>query len=690
MTADAKTKERAAKLRKEIERHRYLYHVLDKSEISDAALDSLKRELSELEEKHPELVTPDSPTQRVGGKPLPGFKKVRHSSPMLSLNDAFAENEFTAWVERIARLLSSREREETDYFAELKVDGFAISLTYENGMLATASTRGDGKTGEEVTENVKTIESVPLRLHTWNDLKHESALRRLLEKFPRVKRATSRIPKILEVRGEVFMMRHEFDRINKEQKEKGQPLYANPRNFAAGSIRQLDPRIAASRHLDFFAYDVVTDLGQRTHEEEHAMATLFGFKTIEPAKRCKTPDDVVAFWRHVDQIREKLPFLIDGIVVQVNEGRVFEKLGVAGKAPRGAIAFKFPAEEATTVVRDIIVQVGRTGVLTPVAVLEPVKIGGVTVSRATLHNRDEIERLGVRIGDTVIVQRAGDVIPDVVRVIKNLRPRNAKRFRMPRTFCRQSVVKKEGEVAHRILHPEKCELVQRERFYHFVSKNAFDIQGLGPKIVDRLIDEKLAQDPADLFLLKEGDVRPLERFAEKSAENLIGAIQEKKAVELPRFIFGLGIPHVGEETALDLAARFGTLKALQDAGRDEIDSVPDIGGVVAKSVYDWFQDKQHREFLKKLAKSGVKIKSHHRPKTRQKFAGQSFVLTGGLESMTRDEAKKRIRELGGEISESVSKKTDYVIAGSDPGSKFDKAKKLGVKVIDEKEFLKIV
>ena len=680
-------KERVGKLRKEINRHRYLYHVLDRSEISDAALDSLKHELVRLEHEFPDLITPDSPTQRVGGKPLPGFKKVRHASPMLSLNDAFSAGELAEWETRIKKLAPGVRHE---YFVEIKVDGFAISLMYENGLLASASTRGDGVTGEDVTENIKTIESVPLRLYELADVVHEKEVRVIAKKFPGVVRVLTRMPKTLEVRGEVYMTKKVFAAVNREQEKKNLPLFANPRNIAAGSVRQLDPAATSRRGLDFLAYDLVTDIGQKTHEEEHVIANLLGFKTMDLARRCRDGAEVVAFWKRVLRERERLPLLIDGIVVQVNDGELFLRLGVAGKAPRGAIAFKFPAEEATTMVENIIVQVGRTGVLTPVAVLSPVVVAGVTVSRATLHNMDEIERLGVRVGDTVVVRRAGDVIPDVVRVLIPLRKKGARKFAMPRTFCGQSVVRKSGEVAHRIPHPEKCELVTREKFYHFVSKGGFDISGLGPKIIDRLMDEGLIADSADIFLLKESDVGGLTRFAEKSAENLIAAIRAKKEIDLGRFLYALGVLHVGEETALDLAGYFGTLEKLAGSSREELEAVPNIGGVVAQSIYEWFRNPENNQLLKKLHNAGVRTQSVLIKHDAQILRGVTFVLTGGLTTMTRDEAKKRIRAAGGDVSGSVSEKTDYVVAGSDPGSKEERAKKLGVKIIGEQEFLRLL
>lgn len=680
------------KLRVEIDHHRYVYHVLDRQEISEAALDSLKHELAQIEQEYPDLITPDSSSQRVAGKPLPGFKKIRHESPMLSLNDVFSEDELHEWEKRIVKLLSPHPvvQRSLDYYAELKIDGFAISLIYENGYLKTGSTRGDGMAGEDVTENLKTIESVPLRLHSIDDIADEKEVQQILKTFPSARKVIARVPRLLEVRGEVYMTKAAFKEVNREQEKKELPPFANPRNVAAGSIRTLDPKVTVTRKLGFLAYDIITDLGQETHEEEHIIARLFGFRTIDLTARCRTMDEIIAFWKKIGERREKLPFQIDGVVVQVNPNVLFERLGVAGKAPRGAVAFKFPAEEATTVVEDIIVQVGRTGVLTPVAVLNPVRVGGVTVSRATLHNMDEIERLDARVGDTVIIRRAGDVIPDIAKVLKNLRRINAKKFHMPKTFCGQSVVRKGQEVAHRILHPEKCELVQRERFYHFVSKHAFDIAGLGPKIIDRLLDEGLVHDPADLFLLKEGDIHMLDRFAEKSAENLIHSIQSHKEIDLSRFIYAQGILHVGEETALDLAQHFGTLEQLQRASLEELEAIPNIGEIVAKSIYDWFQNTDNRDFIKKLMKARIRIQPEKVAAKGNKLEGKTFVLTGTLAAMTRDEAKNKIRALGGNISESVSKKTDYVVAGKNSGSKAEKGEQLGVEILSEEKLFDLL
>jgi len=661
-------KRRIEKLKKLIHHHRYSYHVLDRQEISEAALDSLKKELFDLEQKFPDLVTSDSPTQRIGGKPLEKFEKVRHSQLMLSFNDAFSEKDMKDWQERIGRLLTPEERREVDFYCELKIDGLAIELTYEKGILKTGSTRGDGLIGENVTQNLKTIEAIPLKLRD----------------------SPGTISQLI-VRGEVFISKKEFEKLNKKQKKKGLSLYANPRNVAAGSIRQLDPKITAQRKLDSFAYGLVSDLGQKTHEKEHEILKIVGFKTNPHNKYCKNLKEVFEFHDFWQKKREGLDYEIDGIVVQVNPGKIFKKLGVVGKAPRGAIAYKFPLKQATTVIEDIKVQIGRTGALTPVAYLKPIKVGGVTISRATLHNEDEIKRLGVKIGDTVIVGRAGDVIPDIIKVLPELRTGKEKSFKMPQKcpVCGRKVIKPKGEAVSRCSNPQ-CFAQQKRYFYHFISKGAFDITGLGPKIIDRLIEEGLAQDPSDLFELKEGDISPLERFAKKSAQNLIEAIQSRKKISLARFIFALGIRNAGEETALDLARYFGSLENLKKTSLEKLEKIMDIGPIVARSIYDWFHQKRNLEFLDRLKRVGIEIEILKIRAKKLKLKGLTFVLTGGLQTMTKDEAKAKIRELGGEISESVSKKTDYVVVGKEPGSKYEKAKKLSLKIIPEKEFLKLI
>lgn len=476
----------------------------------------------------------------------------------------------------------------------------------------------------------------------------------------------------------------------KKEFERFKATYANPRNLAAGSVRQLDPKITASRHLDSFIYDLVMEEVE-THEEKHKILKELGLKTNPYNKYCKDLPKVFEFHKDIQKIREKIPYEIDGLVVIVNSNKIFEKLGIIGKAPRGAIAFKFPGRQATTIIEDIKVQIGRTGALTPVAYLKPVRVGGVMISRATLHNEDEIKRLGVKIKDTVIVARAGDVIPDIIKVLTDLRTGKEKEFRMPEECpsCGSEVKKPKGESLTRCLNLN-CFAQKKEYFYHFVSKAAFNIEGLGPKIIDQFVEENLVSDPADLFEIKQGDLLPLERFAEKSAENIIKAIQNKKGITLPRFIFALGIRNVGEETALDLAKHFGKLEKLQKANLQDLENIQDVGPIVAKSIYSWFKEKRNIKYLEKFKDVGVRIIYSKLKIKNLKFTNKVFVLTGGLETMTRDEAKQRIRELGGDISESVSKQTDYVIVGSEPGSKYDQAKKLGVKIINEKEFLNLI
>lgn len=657
------TEKRIEKLVKVINHHRYLYHVLDKQEISDAALDSLKKELFDLEQEFPDLIQKDSPTQRIGGEALKEFKKVRHSARMTSFNDAFSGQDMQDWLERISKLLTEKEKQELNFYCELKIDGLAIELVYENGFLKTGSTRGDGTIGEDITQNLKTIEAIPLKIE---------------EKIQVI------------VRGEVFITKKEFERINKEQKRMGLPVYANPRNIAAGSVRQLDPKITASRKLDAFAYELISDLEQKTHEQKHKILHGLGFKTNKHNKFCKSLDEVIHFHGHWIKNREKLDYEIDGIVVLINNNEIFEKLGIVGKAPRAGIAFKFPQQQSTTKVLDIKLQVGRTGAMTPVAILEPVQVSGITISRATLHNEDEIKRLGLKIGDTVVVGRAGDVIPEIVQVLPDLRTGKEKPFQMP-TYCPScgtKLKKPEGEALWRCPNP-KCFARQHRNFYHFVSRSAFNIDKLGPKIVDRLLDEGLVQTPADLFDLKEGDVAPLERFAEKSAANLINSIQSKREISLPKFIFALGIRNIGEQTAIDLAEHFDSLEKIKKAKLQDFDAISDIGPVVSKSIFEWFGDKENLKYLEKLQKH-VKITKSGMSDIPQKLTGKTFVLTGALEGMARDDAKAKIRALGAKASESVSSKTDFVVAGSDAGSKLQKARDLGIKILSEKEFLNLI
>ncbi|MBI4158601.1 MAG: NAD-dependent DNA ligase LigA [Candidatus Yanofskybacteria bacterium] len=676
-------KKRTDKLRKVINRHRYLYHVLDKQEISDEALDSLKKELFDLEQQFPELITQDSPTQRIGGEPLKEFQKVSHPKPMLSFNDAFGLEDMQEWEARFEKISPGSSKH--GYYCELKIDGLAIELTYKKGFLEVGSTRGDGLTGEDVTTNLKTVEAIPLKLEIPNS------------KF--------QIPKELVVRGEVFITKKDFERINKEQKKAGLKAYANPRNLAAGSVRQLDPKVTASRNMDSFAYSLVTDLDQKTHKEEHRILKSLGFKTNPHNKFAKDLGEVQRFRDYWEKHRDKLNYEIDGVVVILNDERSFQRTGVVGKAPRGAIAYKFSPKESETIVEDIVIQVGRTGILTPVAKLKPVSIGGITVSRATLHNLDEIKRLGVKIGDTVIVGRAGDVIPDVRKVLKELRTGKEKEFHMPKNcpVCGEPIQKIERQVAYKCID-KNCPAIKREAIYHFVSKKALGIDGVGPKIIDQLMDAALIHDAAGLFELKKEDLLNLERFAEKSAENVVNAIEGKKRVPLAKFIYALGIDHVGEETALLLAKQAkAKLKIKNEKLKireliyffertklEELQNIPDIGPVVAQSIFDWFQKSYNKKLLEKFEKAGIEIQVEKMSAKSEKLAGKTFVLTGTLEMLGRDEAKDRIRELGGDVSSSVSKETNYVVVGTEPGSKYNKAKKLGVKVINEKEFLEML
>ena len=681
-------KERIEKLKKSINHYRYLYHVLDKQELSDEALDSLKKELFDLEQAFPEFVAADSPTQRVGGKPLDKFVKYAHAARMLSFNDAFSTADMSDWIGRIGRLLPEHDFRSIDFFCEPKLDGLAIELSYKDGVLGVGATRGDGRIGENVTQNLKTVDAIPLRLRDAADVVKDlrkSGLREM------ARRAAAGGLKRVIARGEVIITKREFDQTNRRQLENGLPAFANPRNLAAGSIRQLDPKVAATRHLDSNCYALVTDHGQTTHEEEHKFLDTVGFKTNNLHSRyCKTLDDVFAFHEYWYKNREKLPYEIDGIVVIVNNNEIFRRLGVVGKAPRGAIAYKFPLRQTTTIIEDIQVQVGRTGALTPVAVLKPVEVGGVMISRATLHNEDEIKRLGLKIGDTVVVGRAGDVIPDILNVLPELRDGREREFKMPNVcpICGGKVVKKEGEVVWRCANLD-CFAIQERYIGHFVSRGAFDIVGLGPKIVEHLIDVGLIRDAADLFALKEGDLLPLERFAEKSAKNLVEALQAKKQISLPRFLYALGIRNVGEETARALAEHFIDLKKIKEATLEELQGVMDVGPVVAESIFEWFRNSKSLKFLDKLFDAGVKIEPYVSARSR-KLAGKTFVLTGSLAAYEREAAKELVRNLGGDVSESVSKKTDFVVVGGNPGSKLEKAKKLGVKIIGEEEFTKLV
>lgn len=677
-------KNRIEKLKKEIDHHRYLYHILDKQEISDAALDSLKNELFNLEMENPEFITSDSPTQRVGGKPLDKFKKIKHRVQMISLFDAFSEEDMLAWENRLKRIKNIP----FDYFVELKLDGLAMSLHYDCAVFTFGATRGDGKIGEDVTQNLRTIESIPLNLR----LPSEKELEKMELDQKQIKNIKLALENgSIEVRGEVIMTKKVFEELNKKYKKEGKALLANPRNGAAGSIRQLNPKLAAERRLDFYVYEVVTDFGLESHEQKIQLAKLFGFKVLDQVRSCRDLKEVFDFYKKVMNKRDALPFEIDGVVVKINELKLWEVLGYVGKGPRFMMAYKFPAQQVTTIVKDVVWQVGRTGILTPIAVLDPVRVGGVTVSHSTLHNMDEIDRLGLKIGDTVIIERAGDVIPKVVQVLANMRNGNEKKIIIPQKchICGGEIEKISGEVAYRCVNKD-CFAVTLRNLSHWTSKGALDIEGLGPKIVEQLLKEGLVSDIADFYALSEGDLKPLERFAEKSAENLIRAIKNKKEIELSKFLIGLGIRHIGEESAIDLAKYFKSVENIKKATLEDLEDLPDFGAVMAQSVFDWFRNEHNIQILKKLEKNGVVIRSEKNIESKGKLEGKKFVLTGTLESLTRNEAKSKIRELGGDMSGSVSKNTDYVIVGDNPGSKYDKARELGIKILSEEEFLKII
>ena len=677
---------RIKKLREVLELHRYAYYVLDSPEISDGAYDTLQRELESIEEVYPELITPDSPTQRVGAKPLDKFEKVSHGEAMLSIIDAFEKNEIRDWETRIQKFVPS---EKIDYYCEMKLDGLAIALIYKKGILTQAATRGDGRVGENVTSNIKTIQSIPLKLRipSAKELKNIG-----LDKTQSDTVLEIIAKRGIEIRGEALILKKTFEKLNQELVKSGKQELANPRNAAAGSIRQLDSRVMASRKLDFFVYKIVTDFGQIRHEQEHELARLLGFKIVKENKFCGSLEKVIAFHSDREKNRDKMPYECDGVVVAVDKVELQNIMGSIGKSPRWMVAYKFASPEAITIVENIKIQIGRTGRLTPVAVLKPVKLAGVTISHATLHNQDEIDRLDVRIGDTVIIGRAGDVIPDVKSVIKKLRNGRERKFKIPTTcpMCDGVVEQKEGEVDHYCVSSD-CVAVRRRALAHFVSRRAFNIEGLGPKIIDQLMDENLISDSADIFELEIGELLELERFGKKSAENLISSIEEKKKVDLSKFIFALGIRHVGEETAILLAQEFRNIESIKQASLESLEKINDIGGVVAESIIDWFGNKKNINLIDRMLSSGVEIKKRKSGSgTDQRFLNQSFVLTGTLESLTRDEAKDKIRELGGSIVSSVSKKLDYVIAGKNPGSKLDKAQELKIKILSEEEFKKLI
>jgi DNA ligase (NAD+) len=654
------------RLRAEIWRHEELYYVLDNPEMSDAEYDELLDRLKKLEEQHPEYVTPDSPTQRVGGRPAEGFPEVVHRRPMLSLDNSYNIDELRAFDQRCQRLAEGRP---LDFVAELKIDGLSMSLQYEDHLLTRGITRGDGRIGEDVTQNARTIRSVPLRLRS-----DQGAL-----------------GKEVEVRGEVFLPRKVFERINAEREEQGEAKFANPRNAAAGTIRQLDPKIVAARRLDMFAYDLIT--GERkpfaTHWEALSWLEKAGFRVNPHRVLCSSIEEVIDFCTQMESRRDDLSYEIDGLVVKVNSTALQDEFGTTRKAPRWAIAYKYAARQANTRVVSIVVQVGRTGALTPVANLEPVLLAGTTVSRATLHNSDEVKRLGIRVGDWVLIEKGGDVIPKVLKVIEAKRTGTEKRFRMPKKcpVCAGEISRPEGEVVARCVAAD-CPAQLKGRLLHFASRRAMRIEGLGESLVDQLVEKGMVRDVGDLYKLTLEDIAGLERMAKKSALNLLAEIQASKLRDLSNLLYALGIRHVGDRTAAILARHFGSLKALSKATVPDLDNIPEIGLTVAQSVRDWFDDEGNIALCERLQTAAVRTEIERNiPETiDEKFAGKQFVLTGTLESLTRDEARDSIEARGGRVMSSVSKKTDYVIAGSEAGSKLDKAKALGVNVIDEAAF----
>lgn len=670
-------RERVAKLRELINDYRYHYHVLDESIMSESAADSLKHELSQLEAEYPELITPDSPTQRIAGTPLPGFTQVRHSSRMLSLNDVFNEEEVAAWIKRTEKLAGEKLADERklEFFADLKMDGLACALVYEDGKFVRAITRGDGQVGEDVTSNVRTIDSVPFALRP----NHECA---------------GFLKGRTEIRGEIIIHKKDFEELNRGREQAGLPLYANPRNTAAGSIRQLDPQLTAARRLRFRAWELLRDNPDEipTYRSAYDALKALGVPTNPQAAVQAGITNIMEFATAWEEKRHDLPFHTDGLVIKLNDRKLYAELGVVGKAPRGAIAYKYPAEEATTVVKDIVLSIGRTGAATPVAVFDPVVVAGTTVQHASLHNADEIARKDVRVGDTVVIFKAGDIIPQVLKVLTELRPKKTKPFDMTAELKRQypelQFVRPEGEAVYRV-KDATGKLLLKQAVAHFASKGALDIDGMGEKNVAALVDAKLVHDLADIYTLTKEQVIGLERFADISAGKLVEAVGRVKQPELPRFIYGLGIRHAGSQTAIDLAEAFGSVEKLQTATLDDLKAVEGIGEVVAESIAAWFADPDNQALLEKFKRLGVRpvYESH----AQGPLHGKSFVITGTLETMSRDEAADKIRALGGAFQSSVGKDTTYLVAGKNVGaSKLQKAEKLGTIVIDEAKLLELL
>jgi DNA ligase (NAD+) len=665
---DQKARDRIHELREQINYHNYRYHILDDPEISDAQYDRLFDELVGWEEEFPELVTSDSPTQRVGATPLEEFQTARHSLPMLSLNKATSEADLLDFHRRVLELLKVSE-EKIRYTVEPKFDGLAVELVYEGGVLTLGSTRGDGTVGEDVTLNLRTINSIPLRLRG------------------------DPYPDLVEVRGEVIMNKEDFTRLNRSREEKGEPLFANPRNAAAGSVRQLDPRVTSTRPLNMYAYGTGRVEGKEltNHFDSLIFLQQFGLKISQHIELCESVDQVKEYYQRIHDLRNDLPYEIDGIVIKVNEFAFQERLGELSRSPRWAIAWKFPAHQENTTIRDIIVSVGRTGALTPVALLEPVRVGGVEVSRATLHNEDEIKKKDVRIGDTVVIQRAGDVIPEVVKVVESKRTGNEKKFTVPNRcpVCGSKVEKQEGEAIHRCTGMN-CPAQIKENLAHFASKGAMDIDGLGYKFLEQMVDKEIIRDQADLYFLKKEDFMKMDRMGDKLAENLLKAIDNSRNPSLNNLIYALGIRNVGYHLAGVLTNNFGSIDNLAEQSIEDLMQVHEVGPIVAHSIYNFFQNLKNREVLEKLKKGGVKFPSESADVGDTPLSGKTFVLTGGLDFFTRDEARKIIEDMGGRVTSSVSKKTDFVVVGRDPGSKYDAAQRLGVKSLNENDFKKML
>lgn len=664
--------QKLTELRTTLRHHEYLYHVMDTPEIPDAEYDRLMGELRELEASHPELITSDSPTQRVGATPLASFSQIRHDVPMLSLDNVFDEESFLAFNKRVQDRLKSSD--DLVYCCELKLDGLAVSILYENGVLIQAATRGDGTTGEDITSNVRTIRAIPLKLRGDN------------------------IPARLEVRGEVFLPQAGFEKINDEARRTGGKVFANPRNAAAGSLRQLDPRITAKRPLTFFCYGVgVLDGGvlPESHSGRLQQFKAWGLPVSDRVKLCHTPEEVLTYYRKVEQDRPHLGFDIDGVVIKVDSLALQEQLGFVARAPRWAVAFKFPAQEQMTFVRDVEFQVGRTGAITPVARLEPVHVAGVLVSNATLHNADEIARLGLRIGDKVVIRRAGDVIPQVVNVVLSERPEDTREIEFPThcPVCNSDVERVEGEAVTRCTGGLICGAQRKEALKHFVSRRALDVEGMGDKIIDQLVEKEYVHTPADLFRLSAGKLTGLDRMGPKSAQNVVNALEKSKQTTFARFLYALGIREVGEATAAGLAAYFGTIEALEQASIEELQKVQDVGIVVATHVFNFFAEESNRDVIAQLRTEGVSWPAPvvvNAEEIDSPFAGKTVVLTGSLSQLSRDDAKARLLALGAKVAGSVSKKTDLVIAGEAAGSKLVKAQELGIEVIDEAEMLRLL